>query len=111
MFGLSHLPEILALLLLALLVFGPKRMIEMGSSFGKMFREFRDAAREMNWSNLVGDHDDTHQSRQGPLARASQTFQSFSAARADREEAQTAAPTGATVVESTIEQPKERHTP
>ncbi len=112
MFGLGHIPEILALLLLALLVFGPKRMIEMGSSFGKMFREFRDATREMSWSNLINnDQGDTPQGRQGPLSRASQTAQSFGAARAGREEAKTTAPAGATVVESTIEHPKEPQTP
>jgi len=110
MFGLGHIPEILALLLLALLVFGPKRMIEMGSSFGKMFREFRDATREMSWGSLINDQGDTP-SRQGPFSRASQTAQSFGAARADREEAKTAAPAGATIVESTIEQPKEPRTP
>src|SRR5579884_3053135 len=55
MFGLDHLPEILILLLVALLVFGPKRMVEMGSQFGKAFREFRDAAKEMSWSNMLGD--------------------------------------------------------
>jgi len=111
MFGLGHIPEILGLLLLALLILGPKRMIEMGSSFGKMFREFRDAAREMSWSNLINEQGDTHQARQGPLSRASQTSQAFGAARADRDEATTTAPTGATVVESTIEHPKEPQTP
>ncbi len=55
MLGLSHLPEILILLLVALLVFGPKRMVEMGSQFGKAFRELRDATKEMNWSNLLSE--------------------------------------------------------
>ena len=51
---------VFALLLgLGLLVFGPKRMVEMGSQFGKMFREFQGSLKEMNWS-LTGntaDHD------------------------------------------------------
>jgi sec-independent protein translocase protein TatA len=51
---MGHWFEILALLTLALLVFGPKRMIEMGSSLGKAFRELRDAAKEMDWSGLTG---------------------------------------------------------
>ena len=51
MFG--HWLEIVGLLFVALLVFGPKKMIEMGSSFGKAFREFREATKEMNWSHLM----------------------------------------------------------
>jgi sec-independent protein translocase protein TatA len=53
--GFSHLPEILILLLVALLVFGPKRMVEMGSQFGKAFRELRDATKEMNWNNPLSE--------------------------------------------------------
>jgi sec-independent protein translocase protein TatA len=35
--------EILLILLLVLLVFGPKRLPEMGRSLGKGFREFKDS--------------------------------------------------------------------
>jgi len=55
MFG--HWFEILILLGLGLLVFGPKRMVEMGSQFGKMFRELQGSLKEMNWS-LTGAADD-----------------------------------------------------
>ena len=41
-FGVS-LPEILILLLVVLLVFGPKRLPEMGRSLGKGMREFKDS--------------------------------------------------------------------
>jgi sec-independent protein translocase protein TatA len=51
MFG--HIPEILALLLVALLVFGPKRMVEMGSQVGKAVREFRDSTKGFSWTNLL----------------------------------------------------------
>jgi sec-independent protein translocase protein TatA len=37
------LPEILILLLVALLIFGPKRLPEMGRSLGKGMREFKDS--------------------------------------------------------------------
>ena len=37
------LPEILILLLVALLVFGPKRLPEMGRSLGRGMREFKDS--------------------------------------------------------------------
>ena len=36
-------PEILILLLVALLVFGPKRLPEMGRSLGRGLREFKDS--------------------------------------------------------------------
>ena len=41
-FGVS-LWEILILLLVVLLVFGPKRLPEMGKSLGKGMREFKDS--------------------------------------------------------------------
>ena len=42
--------EILLLLVVVLLVFGPKRLPELGRSLGKGMREFKDS--------LSGDHDD-----------------------------------------------------
>ena len=41
--GFIGLPEILLLGLVALLVFGPKRLPEMGRSLGKGMREFKDS--------------------------------------------------------------------
>jgi sec-independent protein translocase protein TatA len=37
------LPEILIVLVIALVVFGPKRLPELGQSIGKGFREFKGA--------------------------------------------------------------------
>ena len=54
---MGHWFEILIILALALLVFGPKRMIEMGSQLGKAFRELRNAAKEMDWSSLTGQNE------------------------------------------------------
>jgi Sec-independent protein translocase protein TatA len=51
MFG--HWFEILAVLFIGLLVFGPKRMIEMGSQVGKMVRELRESTRNLNFSALL----------------------------------------------------------
>jgi Sec-independent protein translocase protein TatA len=56
--GFGHIGEIIGLLLLALIIFGPKRFIEMGSQLGKSLRETRDALKEMNWS-LTGDEQET----------------------------------------------------
>jgi TatA/E family protein of Tat protein translocase len=56
MFG--HWFEILILLGLALLVFGPKRMIEMGSQLGKTFRELQSSVKDMNLSSLINTDDE-----------------------------------------------------
>ena len=53
MFG--HTFELIIVLLVGLLIFGPKRVIEMGAAAGKMLRELRDAMKEMNWSALSGE--------------------------------------------------------
>lgn len=44
---LGHLPELIVVLLIGLLVFGPKRMIEMGSSVGKAVREMRESLKDI----------------------------------------------------------------
>jgi sec-independent protein translocase protein TatA len=55
---IGHLPEVFIILLVALLVFGPKRMVEMGSSLGKAFRDFRESVKDIpgmdGISNLGG---------------------------------------------------------
>jgi sec-independent protein translocase protein TatA len=51
-FGISW-PEILVLLLVALLVFGPKKLPEMGRSLGRGMREFKDSI-----SGRGGDDDE-----------------------------------------------------
>jgi Sec-independent protein translocase protein TatA len=75
----GHLPEVFVVLLIGLLVFGPKRMIEMGSTLGRMFRELRESLRDipgMGGVNSLGSllQDDTP--RRTPLANASQLAQS-----------------------------------
>ncbi len=41
--GWIGLPELIVLLLVVLLVFGPKRLPEMGRSLGRGMREFKDS--------------------------------------------------------------------
>jgi sec-independent protein translocase protein TatA len=47
MFGNIGFPELLAILALALLVFGPKKLPEVGRSIGKALREFRKTSDEI----------------------------------------------------------------
>ena len=51
--------EIAIVLIIALIVFGPKRLPELGRSLGKGIREFR--------GSLGGDGDDDEESRPGEI--------------------------------------------
>jgi sec-independent protein translocase protein TatA len=46
MFGL-HAPELIIVLVVALLIFGPKKLPEMGSAIGKSIKEFRKGVNEI----------------------------------------------------------------
>lgn len=71
---MGHWIEILAILVLALLVFGPKRMVDMGSSLGKAFREFRDSTKDINFSDMLNgggdDDEDDSAARITPITAA-----------------------------------------
>lgn len=46
MFGF-HAPELIIVLVVALLIFGPKKLPEMGSAIGKSIREFQKGMKEV----------------------------------------------------------------
>jgi len=50
--GFVGLPELLLLGVVALLIFGPKRLPEMGRGLGKGMREFKES--------VTGSHDESH---------------------------------------------------
>jgi len=55
----GHLPELLIVLVLALVVFGPKRLPEIGGSLGKGIREFKKSTTELQDSMNVQDKTST----------------------------------------------------
>jgi TatA/E family protein of Tat protein translocase len=66
MFGIGHGPEIIILLVVVLLVFGPGKLPEIGSAFGRGIREFKDA------TNGLHDSPTTPTIQQTPPARTIQ---------------------------------------
>jgi TatA/E family protein of Tat protein translocase len=47
MFGNIGLPEMLVIMAIALLIFGPKKLPEVGRSLGKAMREFKKSTEEI----------------------------------------------------------------
>lgn len=47
-FGGIHLPELIAVLAIALLIFGPKKLPEIGASIGKSIKSFKKGMKEIN---------------------------------------------------------------
>jgi len=48
MFGAFHFWELLPLLAIALLVFGPKRLPQMGSAVGQTIKEFQKSMKQIH---------------------------------------------------------------
>jgi len=68
MFGTLGGPELLLILVIALIVFGPRKLPEMGRSLGKMMLEFRRASNE--FKRTVEDEVDAEQARERAQAAA-----------------------------------------
>ena len=60
--GWIGLPELIVLLVVLLLIFGPKRLPEMGRSLGKGMREFKDS--------ITGKDDEPDEQHSLPVAPA-----------------------------------------
>ncbi len=68
LFGSIGLPEVLILLVIVLLVFGPRRLPEMAKGLGQSVREFRKGLRDMR-----KDLEDEDQGAKGPAVSAAAT--------------------------------------
>lgn len=101
----NHIPELLGLLVLGLIIFGPRRMIEAGSQAGRMLRELRAAMKDMSWNPL---EEGSSSGPQTALSRLSQLAQDLTTPR--DEGAAPATPAAAPhVVESTTQPTSEPH--
>jgi TatA/E family protein of Tat protein translocase len=56
MFGIGT-PELLIILIVALIIFGPKNLPSMGKALGRAIREFRKAAQELKHEIKSMDED------------------------------------------------------
>lgn len=65
----GHLGLVVLLFLLALVVFGPKRMIAMVSQLGDMLRQTRDAMKQMDWTGGDGAESPTSEGTPPPAER------------------------------------------
>lgn len=77
MFGPLGAPEIIFILLLALLIFGPRRLPEMGRTIGKAMGEFRrattDLKRSINTEIALEDADERPKYQRGPARKSVET--------------------------------------
>jgi len=62
-----HLPELIIVLAVALLIFGPKKLPEMGSAIGKSIKEFR-----KGMSELSGPKDEHVEETKEPVSTANE---------------------------------------
>ncbi|MBI3932165.1 MAG: twin-arginine translocase TatA/TatE family subunit [Acidobacteria bacterium] len=65
MFGTLGGPELLLILVIALIVFGPRKLPEMGRSMGKMLAEFRKASTEFR--RTIEDEVESEKAREARL--------------------------------------------
>jgi sec-independent protein translocase protein TatA len=58
-----HLPDLLVILAIALLIFGPKKLPEMGASIGKSITSFKKGMRELekNVKDEINNNDDVQE--------------------------------------------------
>lgn len=72
---LGHSFELFIIILVGLLIFGPKKVIEMGAAAGRLLRDLRAAFREMGWPGFPS----AGTFQQSPLSHLSQLAQSLTA--------------------------------
>jgi TatA/E family protein of Tat protein translocase len=66
MFGSIGMPELIIILVIALIIFGPRKLPELGRSLGRSLSEFRRASNELR--NTLDDEVRQEQQRTTPAA-------------------------------------------
>ena len=83
--------ELIVILLIALIVFGPKRLPEVGRTIGKSLREFRQATSDIKDElNLGLDEDEDEQPKSGSAKAPPASQPSLNGEAADTEGSETA---------------------
>jgi sec-independent protein translocase protein TatA len=70
LFGKIGLQELILILALALIIFGPRKLPEIGRSIGQGLREFKRATTEMQKSVSLDETEKEEDSTQSSAARA-----------------------------------------
>ena len=71
MFGSIGMPELIIILVIALIIFGPRKLPELGRSLGKSINEFKRASNELR--NTLEEEIKVEESRQTAPPAASAT--------------------------------------
>jgi TatA/E family protein of Tat protein translocase len=99
----GHLTEIVGLVFIGLLVFGPKKMIDMASALGRAVREFRAATKDLSWQELTGMGSATETPRQTAMSKLSQFSQALGVAATQPTSSTTTATASADVVDAAVD--------
>ena len=71
MFGSIGMPELIIILVIALIIFGPRKLPELGRSLGRSINEFKKASNELR--STLEDEIRTEEQRDQATAAASPT--------------------------------------
>ena len=80
MFGSLGMPELIVIFVIALIIFGPRKLPELGKSLGKSIAEFKRASNELKSTLEEEIRMEEQKTKQEEVARAAQAAAATSAA-------------------------------